>query len=94
MPINQSASRASSRQAPRRSSRGSSSQNITDVGAYSRKFDLGAHKSGGAAGVLLRSAKSYGVKRIPTPVEFTEAIDREHLAAIKLTPAKPDTAAT
>lgn len=43
-------------------------------------------KTGCAAGVLLRSAESYGVKRIPTLEEFTDAVDREHLAAIKLTP--------
>ena len=52
------------------------------------------------ADLFHRCAESYGVKRaqrmmgltfrgqrIPTLEEFTEAIDREHLVAIKLTPA-------
>lgn len=52
------------------------------------------------ADLFHRCAESYGVKRaqrmmgltfrdpqIPTLEEFTEAVDREHLAAIKLTPA-------
>ncbi|WP_166902406.1 hypothetical protein [Mycobacterium sp. DL440] len=52
------------------------------------------------ADLFRRCAESYGVKRaqrmmgltfheprIPTLEEFTEAVDREHLAAIKLTPA-------
>ena len=52
------------------------------------------------ADLFRRCAESYGVKRaqrmmgltfrdeqIPTLEEFTEAVDREHLAAIRLTPA-------
>ncbi|MGV0740999.1 hypothetical protein [Mycolicibacterium sp. XJ870] len=52
------------------------------------------------AELLRRCTESYGVKRaqlmmgltfreqrIPTVEEFTEAVDREHLAAIRLTPA-------
>ncbi|BBX27469.1 hypothetical protein [Mycolicibacterium alvei] len=52
------------------------------------------------ADLFWRCAESYGVKRaqrmmgltfrdqrIPTLDEFTEAVDREHLAAIKLTPS-------
>lgn len=52
------------------------------------------------AALCRRSAEFYGVKRaqrmmgltfrdrrIPTLEEFTEAVDREHLAAIRLTPA-------
>ena len=58
------------------------------------------HDPATVADLFHRCAESYGVKRgqrmmgltfrdqrIPTLDEFTEAVDREHLAAIKLTPS-------